>query len=96
MKTAKKLLGLAGAFVLSTTLSGCIIGAPLAAGTHALTKGILWSTPGSEPNDTFGSWWDDMASDFHHSWRAMGRDIRKAHRTFDRVFLNYDWEDPYL
>lgn len=95
MKTSRKLLGLAGVLALAT-LSGCMIGTPIAAGLHAVSKSVFFSTPGSEPNDTLGSWWHDLESDFYHSWRAMGRDVRKAHRTFDRVFLNHDWEDPYL
>lgn len=95
MKTTKVLgiLGLAGVLVSS---QACMILTPIAAGINAGAKGLFLATPGSEPNDTLGGWWDDMENDFHKSWRAMGRDIKRTHRTFDRVFLNYDWEDPYL
>jgi hypothetical protein len=41
---------------------------------------------------TVGFWYDDTANKIK-VWR---RDLHAAHRTIDRYFLNYDWEDPYL
>ncbi len=96
MKLKANLLVKLTLLALITASGGCAILVPAAAGVHAIGKGLLFSTPGSEPNDDLGSWTENMSKDFQGSWRAMGRDLKKAHRTFDRVFLNYDWEDPYL
>ncbi|HET6201819.1 MAG TPA: hypothetical protein VFI25_03325 [Planctomycetota bacterium] len=41
---------------------------------------------------TIGFWVEDVSNHV----TVMRRDLNSVHRTFDRYFLNYDWEDPYL
>lgn len=39
-----------------------------------------------------------LSSDHRHNRRhmwAFDRDIENLHRTTDRHFFNYDWDDPY-
>lgn len=38
-------------------------------------------------------WW---ANDLAGHGRALNRDMDQIHRQFDKYFLNYDWNDPYL
>ncbi|MCI0586894.1 MAG: hypothetical protein L0323_08660 [Planctomycetes bacterium] len=38
-------------------------------------------------------YWD---YDLSTKLRVWDRDLHSAHRTIDRYFFNYDWEDPYL
>ena len=42
------------------------------------------------------STWDFWKEDVKNKTAVWRRDLHSAHRTFDRYFLNYDWEDPYL
>lgn len=41
-----------------------------------------------------GYFYDTQHSASH--LEVMLRDFRKMHRFFDRHFMNYDWDDPYI
>ena len=42
------------------------------------------------------STWDFWKQDVQNTVSVWRRDFNSAHQTFDRFFLNYDWDDPYL
>ena len=43
---------------------------------------------------TIGCLSTDQRHNRRHMW-AIDRDIESLHRTTDRHFFNYDWDDPY-
>jgi hypothetical protein len=38
-------------------------------------------------------WWGDHMKDYY---QVVKRDATDFYRSFDRNFMNYDWDDPYI
>ena len=38
----------------------------------------------------------DTENHWAEHWRVIRRDLTDLHRSTDRHFFNYDWDDPYL
>jgi len=42
------------------------------------------------------STWDFWKEDMSETVKAQNKNFHKIHKSLDRHFLNYDWDDPYL
>ena len=51
------------------------------------------STASRKPSRYNGGWWNDHLSGYFY---VLKRDMTHMYKSFDRHFMNYDWDDPNL
>ena len=78
-------------------LLACLVIAPI--GCRALMVGTAIGYDAFialvDPVDS-GHFWSDFGDYLDGSAKSMRRNMKDIHRTFDRYFMLYDWDDPTL